>query len=156
MTDAQFTVVRFLVIPVALLFAVNWLALTSRLQISRATEETAIVSRGTFKGQPVAYLQTTAMGELRVPCGNAPQLCEPGVVPLKASVTVWLQKPGFLHDYWVVAAELDGQRIISPEGQAPHYTEAKVMWGLGTLASVVVAFVLWYFGPFKSTPRNEA
>ncbi len=45
--------------------------------------------------------------------------------------------------------------VVTPESQASVYRVAKIMWSLGVLATVAVAFVLWYFAPFKE-PQSEA
>ncbi|MEK8034928.1 hypothetical protein AACH06_29280 [Ideonella sp. DXS29W] len=156
MTDTQFTVFRWLAIPAAMVIAANWFTLSSSLRLADAIETTATVKTGTFKGQRVAYLQTAKLGEVRVECSNAPQLCNAKVCPPRVSVKVWLQTPGPLHWPWVVAAEREGSTIITPEMQAPIYRKAKFVWAIGTLAAVLIGFMLWYAAPYKRALQGEA
>jgi hypothetical protein len=156
MSATALTVLRYLVPPGALILLLSWLLLPSRLQVSRSVETTATSTRGSFKGQEVVYLQTAAFGEVRVPCSEAVPLCGPGKPPPQVRFRVWLQDPGFLYSQWVVAAEYEGKAIVTPESQAPAYRLAKVMWAIGTLVAMAVAFVLWRFGPFKEPSSREA
>jgi len=154
MSEFQFKLLRIVALPAALLFVADWLSLTSCLQISRATETTVTVSQGTFKGQSVLYLQAPEFGEIRVPCSNAEPLCNGARRVHNEKLRVWLQTPGLLHDRWIVGTEQNGQMVVTPESQASAYRVAKIMWSLGVLASVAVAFVLWYFAPFKEPPSE--
>ena len=155
MSELRFKLLRIIAIPAALLFVADWLSLSSRLQLSRATETTVTATEGRFKGQGVLYLRAPELGEIRVPCSNAEPLCT-GAHPLhNESLRVWLQSPGLLHDRWIVGAEQNGQMVVTPESQTSAYRVAKIMWSLGVLASVLVAFVLWYFAPFEE-PTIEA
>jgi hypothetical protein len=156
MSATQLTLLRYVAVPVALVLLLSWLLLPSGLLLSQSVETTATYTRGSFKGREVVYLQTQVYGELRIPCDEAAPLCSPGRPPASAPLRVWLQDPGYLYSPWLVAVEHDGKSIITPESQAAVYGRAKVAWGIGTLVAIAVAFVLWYFGPFKEPSRREA
>ncbi len=156
MTDLQFKLTRLFMFPLAFVLLVNWLFTSSSLSLQKSVEVNARVSFAVVKRHEVVYLHGQGIGEVRISCLNVRQLCERGIVPVDAEVKVWLQDPNPLGDRWVVRALLKDKEVVSVEAQAKAYSESKIMWTLGTLAAVVVAFVLWYFAPFGKARRDEA
>jgi hypothetical protein len=153
MTQVQLALLRVLSCTAALMFASDWLLLRSELKTEDSTLSEGVAARSTFKGVPVTYISRTSVGEVRVPCSDAEALC---LVPRNSDVKVWLERPAFFHDYWVVAAEYKGRRIIDPEQQRSRYRFAKFMWGFGTLAAILVAVALVKFPPDVENPANES
>ena len=156
MNDIQFTLVRFVSIPVALLFTLDWVLLPSKLQVSKATEQVASAKYGKFKGNDVVYLQTQAAGELRIYCSNAGQLCLRLQQAPVGNLKVWLQEPALLHGPWIVAAEGQGGAIVKSEDNTSAYREFKIVWAIVVLVMSAVAFVSWYFAPFDREIKNAA
>jgi hypothetical protein len=155
MTDLRFKIARWIAVPAAIFFAASWLLLPSRLQLSKAVETTALATRSRLKGEDYLFLQTPAFGEVRVQCIEAPKLCELPIPRKGALLRVWLQDVGLLGGRWIVAAEFDGETVASQESQAPVFRTAKVMWGLGSLIGLGIAFILWHFAPFKALDPRE-
>lgn len=155
MTDLRLTIARWIAIPAALFLAANWLLLPSRLQLSKATETTALATRSEIKGVEYLFLQTPAFGEIRVQCIDAPTLCELPIRRQGAPLHVWLQDTGLLGGRWIVAAEFDGRKVASEDSQAPAFRTAKFIWGLVSVIGLGIAFVLWYFAPFTVLDARE-
>ena len=156
MNHIQFTVVRFLSIPLALLFSLDWALLPSNLRTTKAIEQVVHAKYGKFKGREVVYLRAQAGNEQRVECGSAGPLCtylRQGPVP---DLRVWLQEPALVHEPWIVAAESHGKVIVKPEDSRSAYREFKVVWAVVSLFLVSVAFISWYFAPFSREAENAA
>jgi hypothetical protein len=149
MSYAQFTFIRFLLIPVALLFAVDWLLLPASLRKTEDAPLTVQAEYGTYKIESVVYLRTEDQGELRIPCTSAGTLCKHLGCCAARQLTVWLQKPSLLHRPWVVAATERERAITGPEDTASEYAQLKVVFGGLALGLIAMAFVAWYFGPFE-------
>ncbi len=73
-----------------------------------------------------------------------------------ATLRVWLQDAGPMMGYWIVSAEWNGERLVAPDSQAPLFRTEKIVWGIGSLIALAVAFMLWYFAPFKSLDTSDA
>ena len=156
MNDLQFKLSRIMAFPVAAGLVVNWLFMSSGLSVAKSKETTATVFFEVHKQHEYAYLRTKDLGEVRIHCLNARELCGKGRIPAGTELQVWLQDPSLLGDWWLSAAKHQGNPVVTFEAQASAYRESKLMWGVGTLVSLVVAFILWYFAPFGSPKRNEA
>jgi len=148
MRDIGFTIARILALPVALLVLSNWLSLPRQLSLQNAREALAMADHSPSRTGRAMEIAALGVGSFRVMCYDAPGICESGVVGRGLEFRVWVQHTGLLGGAWVVAAERSGIRMAEPDGQNALYRSYKVVWGIGAVAALIVAFVLLYFGPF--------
>jgi len=150
MNHFRFTLMRFVSVPFALFLAVDWALLPTQLRVDGATElVVASATSGTFKGQPVAYLQKQDGETMQIACENAGPLCAE-LRRRKRSFTAWLQAPALFHDPWVVAARDNDVDLVRPADSRSAYFQLKLIWAAVTLVLIAIAFVAWYFAPFSS------
>jgi len=155
MSDLAFKIARWTAVPVAILLAGAWMLAPSRLQLSQAKEITVTANRLQRKNIEYLDLQTSNFQEIQTPCYKARTLCQAPVPRKSATLRVWLQDAGPMMGYWIVSAEFNGQQLVTPDSQASVFRTEKIMWGLGALTALAVAFMLWYFAPFKSLDSDD-
>lgn len=151
MADLKFQVFRWLVIAAGLTCVVNWLSLSHTLGVEQARHTAATVTYSQYKGRSFAHLHTRDLGEVQVSCVYAPRLCNKLAFPAGKIFDAWLQQPGLLSPTWIVAIELDGERIVEPEVQAALYRTDKIIWGAVSLFAALLVAMLLFAGPFQKT-----
>lgn len=148
-TRFQLALLRIVACSVAIVFASDWLLSKPRLRMESSTQSTGVANRTNFKGQAMVELSQTAVGPLRIACSDAEALCS---LRRDAQVTLWLQRPGLLQGYWVVAADYRGKRIVAAERQQELYRTSRWIWGFAALVTILVAVALVKFPPDVENP----
>lgn len=149
MSELPFKVIRWIAIPVALLVAFSWFLVPSSIDVARAVESNASAERLVRKDVEYVLLQMPNGLEIQIQCSSAPTLCKSPLPVKMKTLRVWLQDAGPILGSWVVAAEFNGQEVVSPKAQGDLFRTAKIMSGLGSLAALAIALILLRFPPTR-------